>query len=264
MGKIIALAAGKGGTGKTLLTAALGERLAARAPQVCLLDACAGLRGLDLSLGLQDQGVFDWLDLSREDCTMEQALLRGVGESLPCLIAAPQDLLPEDVDIVQLQKLLTRLQKRFDYVLIDTPSGIGSLTRSLCAMADETVLITTMDFAAQRGTERLSALLREAQPEAIISLIVIVNRLLPAKRRQDDPEAAAAALSGYLDLPLYAAIRMDDTIGSVDARKAAAQAARSPQWLIALDQAADRLCGSDTPLKQDRVRRKLWLSRIKG
>ena len=30
MGKIIALAAGKGGTGKTLLTAALGERLAAR------------------------------------------------------------------------------------------------------------------------------------------------------------------------------------------------------------------------------------------
>ena len=128
MGKIIALAAGKGGTGKTLLTAALGERLAARGEQACLLDACAGLRGLDLSLGLQDQVVFDWLDLSREDCAMEQALLRGVGESLPCLIAAPQDLLPEDVDIAQLQKLLTRLQKRFDYVLIDTPSGIGSLT----------------------------------------------------------------------------------------------------------------------------------------
>ena len=50
MGKIIALAAGKGGTGKTLLTAALGERLAARGEQACLLDACAGLRGLDLSL----------------------------------------------------------------------------------------------------------------------------------------------------------------------------------------------------------------------
>ena len=262
MGKIIALAAGKGGTGKTLLTAALGERLAARGEQVCLLDACAGLRGLDLSLGLQDQMVFDWLDLSREDCAMEQALLRGVGEGQPYLLAAPQDLLPEDVDIAQLQKLLTRLQKRFDYVLIDTPSGIGSLTRSLCAMADEIVLITTMDDASQRGTERLSALLREAQPEAIISLII--NRLLPAKRRQDDPEAAAAALSGYLDLPLYAAIRLDDTIGSVDARKAAAQAARSPQWLTALEQAADRLCGSDTPLKQDRVRRKLWLSRIKG
>ncbi len=262
MGKIVALAAGKGGVGKTLLTAALGERLAARAPQVCLLDACAGLRGLDLSLGLQDQVVFDWLDLSREDCTMEQALLRGVGESLPCLLAAPQDLLPEEIDITQLQKLLTRLQKRFDYVLIDTPSGIGSLTRSLCAMADETVLITTMDDAAQRGTERISALLREAQPEAVISLIV--NRLLPARRRQDDPGAAAAALSGYLDLPLCAAICMDDAIGSADARKAAAQAARSLQWLTALDQAADRLCGSDTPLKQDRVRRKLWLSRIKG
>ena len=96
MGKIIALAAGKGGTGKTLLTAALGERLAARGEQVCLLDACAGLRGLDLSLGLQDQMVFDWLDLSREDCAMEQALLRGVGEGQPYLLAAPQDLLPEE------------------------------------------------------------------------------------------------------------------------------------------------------------------------
>ena len=37
-----------------------------------------------------------------------------------------------------------------------------------------------------------------------------------------------------------------------------------PEKLPALEQAADRLCGSDTPLKQDRVRRKLWLSRIKG
>ena len=260
MGKIIALAAGKGGTGKSLLTAALGERLAARGKQVCLLDACVGLRGLDLCLGLQDQVVFDWQDLSHEDCTMEQALLRGTGEGSPSLIAAPQDLLPEQADISQLQKLLTRLQKRFDDVLIDAPSGIGSLTRSLCAMADETVLITTMDDAAQRGTERLSALLREAQSDAIIRLIV--NCLPPARGKHTaDP---AAALASYLDLPLCAAIGADNTIITADARRAAAQSTRSPQWLSALEQAADQLCGGEMPLKQDRVRRKLWLSRIKG
>lgn len=260
MGKIIALAAGKGGTGKSLLTAALGERLAARGKQVCLLDACAGLRGLDLCLGLQDQVVFDWLDLSREDCTMEQALLRGVGEGLPALLAAPQDLLPEQADISQLQKLLTRLQKRFDYVLIDTPSGICSLTRGLCAMADEIILITTMDDAAQRGTERLSALLREAQSDAAICLLV--NCMAPTRGKH--ASEAAAALAGYLDLPLCAAIGIDSTIITADARRAAAQGTRSPQWLTALEQAADQLCGGDAPLKQDRVRRKLWLSRIKG
>ena len=194
MGKIIALAAGKGGTGKTLLTAALGERLAARAPQVCLLDACAGLRGLDLSLGLQDQVVFDWLDLSREDCTMEQALLRGAGEGQPYLLAAPQDLLPEDVDIAQLQKLLTRLQKRFDYVLIDTPSGIGSLTRML------------RDSLRELGLDQAIAEAAEAIPDARDRLYYVVQMTAQAAERalnsveasqphQDQMEKSAKALT---------------------------------------------------------------------
>ena len=269
MGKIIVLAAGKGGTGKTVLTAALGERLAARGKQVCLVDACAGLRGLDLCFDLQDKVVFDWLDLIKNDCPMEQALLRcmGEGDKSLSLLPAPQDVLPEEIDISQLFKLLMRLQKRFDYVLLDSPSGIGNLTRSLCAAADEILLTSTPDDAAKRCTERICSLLRENGSNADISLTVLVNQGAAGFRKSSDRLTASSvsAWAAYLDLPLLAYVHLDVAIADMDVRKkAVVKGAKSSQWLSVVDRIADRLCGSDTPLKQDRVRRKLWLSHKKG
>ncbi len=267
MGKIIVLAAGKGGTGKTMLTAALGERLAACGKQVCLVDACVGLRGLDLCFDLQDNVVFDWSDLVHNDCQMEQALLycMGEGNKSLSLLPAPQDVLPEEMDISQVFKLLTRLQKRFDYVLLDSPSGIGNLTRSLCAAADEILLTSTPEDAAKRCTERICALLRENESNANISLAVINQEAAGFRRSADHFTSSVSAWAAYLDLPLLAYVPFDTAIASMDARKKAAiKGRKSSQWLNAVDQIADRLCGSDTPLKQDRVRRKLWLSRKKG
>ena len=182
------------------------------------------------------------------------------------LLPAPQDVLPEEIDISQLPKLLMRLQKRFDYVLLDSPSGIGNLTRSLCAAADEILLTSTPDDAAKRCTERICALLRENGSNADISLTVLVNQGAAGFRKLSDRfTASVSAWAAYLDLPLLAYVHFDAAIANMDVRKkAVVKGAKSSQWLSAVDQIADRLCGSDTPLKQDRVRRKLWLSRKKG
>ena len=89
MGKIIAITSGKGGSGKTLLTASLGMALAESGKSVCLADGCFGLRGLDIALGVQDKVVFDLADLCEQDCTMEQVLVKLRGGE-PYLMAAPQ------------------------------------------------------------------------------------------------------------------------------------------------------------------------------
>lgn len=54
MGKIIAVASGKGGTGKTTFTANVALSLAHMGQRVLCLDCDITLRNLDLALGLSD------------------------------------------------------------------------------------------------------------------------------------------------------------------------------------------------------------------
>ena len=62
MGKIAAVVSGKGGTGKTTLTAGIASCLAALGQRVLCIDADVGLRNLDISLGMSEycaERIFD-------------------------------------------------------------------------------------------------------------------------------------------------------------------------------------------------------------
>ena len=63
MGKSIVIASGRGGAGKTAVTAHLGTALARRGQNVLLVDADVGRRSLDLALGLESRAVFDLMDV---------------------------------------------------------------------------------------------------------------------------------------------------------------------------------------------------------
>ena len=54
MGQVIAVTSGKGGTGKTTISAGIAECLAAEGFRVLCIDADVGLRNLDISLGMAD------------------------------------------------------------------------------------------------------------------------------------------------------------------------------------------------------------------
>lgn len=54
-GQSIAVVSGKGGTGKTSLTAGVGTALAQSGRSVLCVDCDIGLRNLDLVLGLTDR-----------------------------------------------------------------------------------------------------------------------------------------------------------------------------------------------------------------
>ena len=52
MGELIAVLSGKGGTGKTSVTAGLATALAESGAKVLCIDCDVGLRNLDISLGI--------------------------------------------------------------------------------------------------------------------------------------------------------------------------------------------------------------------
>ena len=63
MGTAVMVTSGKGGTGKTSLTAGVGSCLAALGRRVLCVDVDIGLRNLDLVLGLSDRAVMDFSDV---------------------------------------------------------------------------------------------------------------------------------------------------------------------------------------------------------
>ena len=76
MGKIIAVASGKGGTGKTTFTANTALALAAMGQRVLCLDCDITLRNLDLALGLSDRALMDFSDVMEGRCTLDEAAVR--------------------------------------------------------------------------------------------------------------------------------------------------------------------------------------------
>ena len=87
MSKCFAVASGKGGVGKSVLTANLAAALAQDGTRVLIIDADIGLRSQDALLSLEDRVVYDVIDVSRKECMPDQAILPS--ESVPSLHLLP-------------------------------------------------------------------------------------------------------------------------------------------------------------------------------
>ena len=59
----IAVTSGKGGTGKTMFAVNLAALLAMNDSRVLIIDMNAGLRNVDLCLGLENKIVYDFADV---------------------------------------------------------------------------------------------------------------------------------------------------------------------------------------------------------
>ena len=123
MSRIILIASGKGGVGKSSLAAAMAVILARRGLRTLLIDADVGLRCLDLMLGMQDKVLYELSDCLERRCTLDEALTRHPEYPLLQLMVGGQDARPRDFDIMDLQRVMNTLSRRFDVILIDGPAA---------------------------------------------------------------------------------------------------------------------------------------------
>ena len=174
LGRAIVVTSGKGGVGKTTVTANLGAALAQRGARVCLVDADVGLRNLDIVMGLESRVKFHVLDVLEEKCELDEALVRDKRSEKLFLLAAAQSREKEDVVTEQMKALVERLKEQFDYVFIDCPAGIEMGFKNAVAGADHAIVICTPEVSAVRDADRVVGLLpSDWRPE------LIINRLRP-------------------------------------------------------------------------------------
>ena len=141
--KVITIASGKGGVGKTNFTLNLGIALAEYGQKVLILDADLGLANIDVILGVSPK--FNLLHVINEEKSINDVIIEG-----PNGIR----IIPGGSGIYELAELkewqlerfllkLTTLEKECDYFLIDTGAGISKNVLNFTLAADEIYIVTT-------------------------------------------------------------------------------------------------------------------------
>lgn len=150
MGKIIAITSGKGGTGKSTICVSLGTALVKRGFKVLLIDCDSGMRGLDIMLGVSKSLVFDIADAVCGNCTPQQIVyscshIQGLN-----LIPAPQNA-DDELSPSVLKQFIKSVEKSYDYILIDSPAGVGKGFETAVAPADMFLVVANTEPTSIRG-----------------------------------------------------------------------------------------------------------------
>ena len=205
----VLIASGKGGVGKSVLTANLGAALARRGASVVIIDADIGLRSQDAFLGLENAAIYDLIDVAEKQCTLEQALLESPADPGLKLLPASQFARARDLSSDRLRKILKKLKQSFDFVLIDSPAGIEKGFRNLLAAgADKAVLIVTPDDICMRDAEHTAQILSE---KGLPCSGLVVNRLDNELVRSGEM-LPARVVADSLDVPLLGEIPEDPAV----------------------------------------------------
>ena len=159
MGDIIGLISGKGGVGKTTITACLGAALSEQGYRVLLCDGDFSLRDLDIILGKEDEVCFDAYN-ALEDKSMADDVVIKVQSNL-YFLPASQSVRWEDMGRKKYRKLVSHLAKSYDYVLVDCPAGIGRGLESIVELAQRFLIITQPLWVSIRNAARAIQFCRE-------------------------------------------------------------------------------------------------------
>ena len=141
--RVMAVTSGKGGVGKTMLTANLAVLGAKRGKRVLVIDADLGLANVEIVFGVKPKRhVGDLLnpEVSPDDVLIE---VRPGIHILPAASGIQQLTQLGEDEKLRLIATLDGLAERFDLVLIDSGAGIGDNVLFFVGVAQEIVLVVT-------------------------------------------------------------------------------------------------------------------------
>ena len=170
MAKTIAIANQKGGVGKTTTSINLSAGLAYTGKKVLLVDFDPqgnATQGVGYRVGLKDLTVYDTLLNDVE-----------INECIKTLSKPPMDILPANINLagadLQLAKIeegreqllknvLSKVEDKYDYIIIDCPPSLGLLNTNALTAADSVLIPVQSEYYALEGITQLLQTIRLVQ-----------------------------------------------------------------------------------------------------
>jgi flagellar biosynthesis protein FlhG len=145
---VIAVTSGKGGVGKTTISANLAINLQQMNKKVLLVDADIHLGNTDLILGTRTDKTL--ADLMKNDVFLSDIIVQGPGniDVLPASSAALDLINAEEVFLRRLASAFKMFNHKYDFMILDTGAGIGQNVISFLLGASKILVIITPDPAS--------------------------------------------------------------------------------------------------------------------
>jgi len=161
MGRIIAITNQKGGVGKTTTAINLAATLAEANQRILLLDFDPqgnATSGFGIEVDDTENTIYGVLT---GDCNMDEAILVDVIDNLD-LIPSDMNLAAADIEFVShedknliLKNLLDPYKNKYDYIIIDCPPSLGTITVNALTAANSVIIPIQCEYYALEGLNQV-------------------------------------------------------------------------------------------------------------
>ena len=158
MSEVIVVTSGKGGVGKTTITANLSIALSKLGKKVIAIDTDIGLRNLDVVMGLENHIIYNIVDVIEGNCRLHQAIIKDRKHSNLYLLPSAQSKDKDAINPNQMVNLVEKLKTQYDYILIDCMPSLGMMVINALYASDSVLIPVQPQYYATDGlTELLKA-----------------------------------------------------------------------------------------------------------
>ena len=242
--RVICVASGKGGVGKTNITVNLGLALSLQGQSVLLLDADLGLSNVDVVLGLNP--LYNISHVLNQERTLEEVMITGPNgmRIIPASsgIKRMAELTPaENAGIVS---AFSELNESLDVMLIDSSAGISDSVVTFSRAAHEVIVVVCDEPASITDAYALIKLL--SQDYGVDRFHILANRVTTPREGQELFAKLVKVTDRFLDviLDFFGAIPEDPQLRkAVQAQRAVVEAFPGSRSTEAFHRLATQIIG---------------------
>ena len=198
--RVIAVASGKGGVGKTNLSVNLAYALSDMDKKVLVMDADIGMANVDIVMGLTS--TYSLKHVMEGKCKIEDAIVKTPsGINVLTGISGEEDFI--DVSSDEVQRLLaasSHLQENYDIIIIDIGAGAHPDVLNFIMAADETLIVLTPEPTAIMDAYSLLKILSNHNYRSDLGLVV--NMVENNTEGKEVIERMKGVIKEYLDIKL--------------------------------------------------------------
>ncbi len=240
--RVVAVASGKGGVGKTNISVNLAVALAEMGRRVMLLDADLGLANIDVLLGLQPR--FTLSDVLEGRCTLQDTFLEGpLGITVVPAASGKRRMAELSFgEHAGLIRAFSTMEHDLDALVVDTAAGISGSVCNFAEAAQEVIVVVCNEPTSITDAYALIKVL--SREHGVERVQVLANSVRSAHEGRELYEKLARVSERFLDVTLgyMGAVPFDDWLRrSVQKQKAVIQAFPSAPSSAAIRELARKL-----------------------